>query len=204
MCDEPFKLGTCCTFKFKIGGLKKRKKLNRRMAGSISSIGGNTRPSHLPPFVQAFPGLDFHPPATTTVMPMTLLPHVDVQRHLSAPFFHEVGTVRSVISMPDPSLNALSPPGGIPPPMGRTTGTSVLDPQGHPWHEQRFIAEPLGRTNYFFTWEYQRSLQREFEMLRQVMPGATSMNYPAFLDHRHRESVQRQQWLRRMIANSCQ
>ncbi|KAF8694787.1 hypothetical protein HU200_037878 [Digitaria exilis] len=210
MCDKPFKLGTCCTFKFKIGNLEKqkKKKRNRRMARPISSIGSNTRPSHLPPLVQALPGLDFPPPATVLSL-MTLLPHVDVQRPLSgfqfnfnsmlrAPFFHEVGTVRSMIGMPDPSLNVLGPPGGIPPLMGRATGTSVLDrPQGYPWSGQRFITEPL----FFLARECQWSLQREFEMLRQVIP---SLNYSSFLEYRYMVSVQRQEGLRRLFANSCQ
>ncbi|CAN6196355.1 unnamed protein product [Urochloa humidicola] len=213
MCDKPFKLGTCCTFKFKIGGLK-RKKWNRRMAGSISSIGGNTSPpSHPPPLVQTWPRLDF-PPSVTLVL--TLQPHVDVQGQPSgfalnfsslpgAPYFHQLAPVHPVLSIPGPLLNALGTQAGIPPLMGGITSTTVLTPQGHPWYEQRIIAEPLGRTtDCFFAQEYQWSMQREYEMLRQVMPGATSLNYCAFLELRLRESVQRQERLRRMIANSRQ
>ncbi|OEL33032.1 Uncharacterized protein BAE44_0005949, partial [Dichanthelium oligosanthes] len=80
MCDKPFPLGTCFTFKFKIGDLKKRKKQNRKRAGLVSTIGGSSRPSQPPPTVQALPRLDFPPPANTVLRPLTLLPHVDVQR----------------------------------------------------------------------------------------------------------------------------
>jgi len=52
--------------------------------------------------------------------------------------------------------------------------------------------EPLGTTTTTFSWEYQGSLQRESEMLRQVMPGGTSLSYSAFLENRYRESVQMQ------------
>ncbi|CAL5081986.1 unnamed protein product [Urochloa decumbens] len=213
MCDKPFKLGACCTFKFKIGDLKKWKKRNWRMARSISSIGGNTSPpSHPPPLAQALPRLDFPPPVTSV---LTLQPHVDVQRQASgfalnfssiprAPYFHQLAPVRPVLSMPGPSLNALGTPAGFPLLMGRITSTRVLTPQGHPWYEQRIIAEPLRTIDYFFAQEYQGSLQREYEMLRLVMPGATSLSYPAFLELRHRESVQRQERLCRMIANSRQ
>ncbi|CAL5073745.1 unnamed protein product [Urochloa decumbens] len=212
MCDKPFKLGTCCTFKFKIGDLKKRKKWNRRKAGSISFIGGNTSPpSRPPPLVQALPRLDFPPPVTLVLTPQ---PHVDVQRQppgfalnfsstLGAPYFHQLASVRPVLSIPGPSLNALGPPAGIPSLMSQITSTTVLTPQGHPWYEQRIIAEPL-RTIDYFAREHQGSLQREYEMLRLLMPGATSLSYSAFLELRHRESVQRQERLCRMIANSCQ
>ncbi|RCV12144.1 hypothetical protein SETIT_2G245900v2 [Setaria italica] len=210
MCDKSFPLGTCFTFRFRIGDLKKRKKQNRRRAGLVSSIGGSTRPSHPPPPVEALPGLDFPPPANTENMPMTLLPHVDVQRQPSgfalnfssiprAPCFHPLAPVCPVLSMPG-RLNALGTTAGIPPPMGRITSTTLLTPQG-----QRIIAKPLVRTtDCCFAWEYKGSLRREFEMLRQVMPGSTNLTYSAFLEHRHRESVRRQEWLRRMIANSCQ
>jgi hypothetical protein len=115
------------------------------------------------------------------------------------------GLVLSLGGSTRPSLNALGAPGGIPPPMGGITSTTLLTPQGHPWYEQRIIAEPLGgTTDYFFSQEYQGSLWREYAMLRQVMPGATSWNYSAFLENRYRESVQKQERLRRLIAYSCQ
>jgi 25S rRNA (uracil2634-N3)-methyltransferase len=132
MCDKSFPLGTCFTFKFIIGDLKKLKQQNRRRAGSVSS-----------------------PPDSTVLTPTTLLPHVAVQRQPSGFALN--------FSMPG-RLDAL--------------GTTAR--------------------------EYQGSLRREFEMLRQVMPGATNLTYSAFLEDRHRESVQRQEWLRRMIANSRQ
>jgi len=62
---------------------------------------------------------------------------------------------------------------------------------GHPWYEQRIIQTARNNNNYF-SWEYQGSLQRESEMLRQVMPGGTSLSYSAFLENRYRESVQMQ------------
>ena len=138
-CDKPFPLGTCFTFKFRIGDLEKWKKQNGK-------------------------GL----------------------------------------SMPGPSLNALGAPVGIPPLLGGITSTTLLTPQGHPWYEQRIIAEPLGGTTDYFSREYQGSLQRESEMLRQVMPGGTSLSYSVFLENRFWESVQMQEHQRWMIAYSCQ
>ena len=46
------------------------------------------------------------------------------------------------------------------------------------------------------------SLQREYEMQRQVIPRATGLTRNAFLEHPHRdrESVERLEWLHRMIA----
>jgi 25S rRNA (uracil2634-N3)-methyltransferase len=40
-CDEPFRLTTAYTFMFRIGDLKKLKKMNRSRARSISNLGGS-------------------------------------------------------------------------------------------------------------------------------------------------------------------
>ncbi|XP_062193590.1 uncharacterized protein LOC133897003 [Phragmites australis] len=213
-CDQPFNLGTCCTFKFQIGELKKRKKLNWSRAGSISSIGGNvhldklatdTRPFHLP-------WLHFSPPFNTARMAVTLQPHVVAQRQqpgfllnfngtVRALSLHQQSTVLPMLSVPGPSLNDLPAPVVIPPPMGRIACPNLLAPQEQPWYKQRTITDLPGRDIYSY-FEYQRCVQREQEMQRQaMMPGANGLNYSsAFLEDRRRESVQKQEWLRRKIA----
>jgi len=201
-CDKPFPLGNSFTFKFKIGDLKKRKKRNGRRAGAISSVGGDTRPCHHLPLVQPRSRLQFVPRAYTAPVPMTLPSHVVDQRQqpgmpLSfvgiprAPYFHQPGTARSLLSTPWSSLmNALGTPGRIPSPMGRISRTSLLAPQRHPRYERRIIAEPLGNNTDYFASEYRRSLVREYGMQRQQMPEGTSLNYSGFLEARQWESVQ--------------
>ncbi|PWZ53635.1 hypothetical protein Zm00014a_041080 [Zea mays] len=99
-----------------------------------------------------------------------------------------------VVSMPGPCLNDLPAQGGIPPPlpMSRIPSPDLLAPREQPWYQQRTILDHLGVDDYFFAREHQMSLQREYEMKRQVIP----------LEHRHtdRESVEKLEWLHRMIA----
>ena len=104
-------------------------------------------------------------------------------------------------SVAGPWLNVFPPPGGISPPMGRTPWPN-LAPQGQHWYQQRTVPYQLRGDNYLFPGEDERSLQREHEMQRQVMPGGTSLNHPAFLEprRRDRESVQMLDRLRGMIA----
>ena len=162
----------------------------------------DTRPCHPLPLVQPRSGLQFVSRAYTAPVPMTLPSHVVDQRQqpgmpLSfvgiprAPYFHQPGTARSLLSTPWSSLmNALGTPGRIPSPMGRISSPSLLAPQRHPRYERRIIAEPLGNNTDYFASEYRRSLVREYGMQRQQMPEGTSLNYSGFLEARQWESVQ--------------
>ncbi|NP_001144699.1 uncharacterized protein LOC100277735 isoform 1 [Zea mays] len=76
-CDKPFPLGTCSTFKFRIGSSKKQ---NGRRAGPISSIGGDTRPCRPLSLVQPWSGLQFVPRDYIVPVPMTAPSHVVDQR----------------------------------------------------------------------------------------------------------------------------
>ncbi|XP_062194182.1 uncharacterized protein LOC133897465 [Phragmites australis] len=223
-CDEPFDIGASCTFKFQIGDLKKLKKMNGNRAGSISNLGGsNVHPGHLAtdtgpfhplPPVQEWPRQHFPSPVNTGGMLIPRQPYiVDQWQQPGFPLksdcvvraFHQHDTFRPMLSIPGLSLNALPAPapGGIPSPMGRIPRPNLLAPQEQHWYQQRTIADPLGSDNYsYFAREYQRSQQRNYDLPRQVMPRATSFNYSAFLERRHRdrEHAQKQEWLRRMIA----
>jgi 25S rRNA (uracil2634-N3)-methyltransferase len=86
--------------------------------------------------------------------------------------------------------------------MGRIPFPDLLAPQEQSWYQQRTIPGQLGVDDYFFAREHQMSLQREYEMQRQVIPRATGLTRNAFLEHPHRdrESVERLEWLHRMIA----
>lgn len=76
--------------------------------------------------------------------------------------------------------------------MSRIPSPDLLAPREQPWYQQRTILDHPGVDDYFFAREHQMSLQREYEMKRQVIP----------LEHRHtdRESVEKLEWLHRMIA----
>ncbi|KAL6844700.1 hypothetical protein ACP4OV_025359 [Aristida adscensionis] len=134
-CDRPFKLGTCYTFKFRIGDLKKNKKRKRSRGRSTSTIRGNNihpdkitdrRLFHLPPHVQGWPELHFPAAVNNTVcMPLVLQPepYVVAQRQLPgfplnyngivrAPYFHQQGNVGPVFSIPGPLLNPSLPSDG--------------------------------------------------------------------------------------------
>ncbi|WVZ65331.1 hypothetical protein U9M48_014712 [Paspalum notatum var. saurae] len=138
------------------------------------------------------------------------------------PYFHQQDNFHPMVNMLGPWLNDLLTPGGIPPPqpmfrqlnglpapggipppqpMGRIPHPDLLAPQEQPWYQQRTVPDQLGGDNYFFAREHQSSLQREYEMQRQIVPGSTGLNHSAFLENRRRdrESVQREEWLRRMI-----
>ena len=100
-------------------------------------------------------------------------------------------------SIPGPWPNELSTPGGIPLPICRTTFPNLLALFKQPWYQQRSMAGLPGH-DVFSYFEHQRCLQRECEVLRKaMMPGAAGLSYSsAFLEERHRDSVQRHgRWL---------
>ncbi|GJN33675.1 hypothetical protein PR202_gb22296 [Eleusine coracana subsp. coracana] len=241
-CDEPFDPATACTFKFKIGDLKKLKKVNKNRACSMPNVGGpnvhpgqwatDVGPFHPLPPVEARPPQPgqwatgrgpYHPlpqiqasphfpPPVNVADHIPLHPYIADERQqlglplnldgmVGAPYFHEHVTFCPTPSTPGPSLNDLSAIGGIPPPMGRITCPNLCPPIEHPRYEPRTVSGPPGSDGYsYFAQEYQRSLQREYDMRRHLMPGSTSSNYSAFLEHRHMESRKRQEWLRSMIS----
>ncbi|KAL6656207.1 hypothetical protein ACP70R_007033 [Stipagrostis hirtigluma subsp. patula] len=220
-CDEPFDLGASYTFMFQMGDLKKLKKLNGNRVGSIMNPGGNNVPPghlitdrgpfHPLPPAEAWHWQPFRPPVDTGGMLMPPQPSIaDERQHqgfplnsdgvVRGPYLHHQSTIQPMLSMPEPWPNALPTPGGISPPM---VCPNLLAPQEPPWYQQRTIDDLLGRGNHsYFAGEYERSLQRDYEMQRPVMPGAPNLYHSAFLERRHRdnEDVQKQEWLRRMIA----
>nr|XP_034580924.1 uncharacterized protein LOC117844294 [Setaria viridis] len=107
---------------------------------------------------------------------------------------HQQDSFHPMVSIPGPWPNALPPPGGVPPPMSRIPCPDLHAPHEQHWYQQRTVPDQLGGDNYFSA--------REYEMQRQVMPGATGLNHSAFLGHHHMngESVQKREWLRWMIA----
>lgn len=213
-CDKPFDLGACCTFKFQIRNLKKQKQMNRRSRLIPNLVGSNFHPGHsvtdrgvfhpVAP-VEARSWHHFSPPAHTGSMLMSPQPYTVNQWQRSGfplnsdgivagPYLHKQESCHPVVSMPGPCLNDLPAQGGIPPPlpMSRIPSPDLLAPREQPWYQQRTILDHLGVDDYFFAREHQMSLQREYEMNRQVIP----------LEHRHtdRESVEKLEWLHRMIA----
>ncbi|GJM98491.1 hypothetical protein PR202_ga15510 [Eleusine coracana subsp. coracana] len=239
-CDEPFDPATACTFRFRIGDLKKLKKVNKNRACSIPNFGcpnvhpgqwaTDVGPFHPLPLVEAWPRQPgqlatgrgpYHPlpqasphfpPPDNAADHIPLHPYIADERQqlglplnpdgmVGAPYFHEHDTFCPTPSTPGPSLNDLPAIGGIPPPMGRITCPNLCPPIEHTWYEPRTVSGPPGSDGYsYFAQEYQRSLQREYDMRRYLMPGSTSSNYSAFLEHRHMESRKRQEWLRSMIS----
>ncbi|CAN6211052.1 unnamed protein product [Urochloa humidicola] len=211
-CDQPFNLDPSCTFKFRIGDLKKWKKTSGNKATSTSFLGGNNiRPSGkletdtrlllLPP-VQAWPRLHFTPPANTVRMPVPPQSYIVAQRQQPGPPLSLDGIVRAffhpqpMFSIAGPSLNAWRAPGSISSPMSRIAHTNLLAPQEHPWHQQGSIAGlPGGDGCSYF--DHQRCLQRDCEVRRQaMMPGEAGLRYSSsFL-----ESLQRQEGLAECVV----
>ncbi|TVU09959.1 hypothetical protein EJB05_43458, partial [Eragrostis curvula] len=173
-CDRSFKLGPCCTFKFQIGDLKKQKILNGNRAGStISSIGGTeTHPDKL----RTSPVRAVHVPIALdpNQMRQSDLP-LNSDATVRAPCFHQQGTVRPSFGIPGSSLDALPSACWC----QDRAQYSLFDPE----------------------YQYRKSLQREYEIQRQVaIPGgATGSSYSAFLEHRIRESIQKQELLLSLI-----
>ncbi|KAF7066056.1 hypothetical protein CFC21_072104, partial [Triticum aestivum] len=79
------------------------------------------------------------------------------------------------------------------PPMGS------LEHPGQPWHQERPPVVPPRRSDEYYSGEYQRSLQREYEIEKQLIPGGASLDYSAFLNNRYRESDQRRGRLEMLI-----
>ncbi|KAF7066054.1 hypothetical protein CFC21_072102 [Triticum aestivum] len=92
-----------------------------------------------------------------------------------------------------PPLHVLPNQGGFRPPMGR------LGHPEQPWHQERPPVVPPWRSDDYYSGEYQRSLQREYEIERQLMPGGASLDYSAFLKNRDKESDQRRGRLEMLI-----
>ncbi|CAL5073746.1 unnamed protein product [Urochloa decumbens] len=180
----------------------------------------------LPPF-EAWPWQHFPPPDKTGGMLMPPPPYIADQRPqpgfppnsddmVRAPYFHPHNSFIPMVSMPRPWLNALPDPGGIhqqdnfhpmvsmpgpwpnafpppggiplppaggvpPLPMGRIPWPDLHAPQEQHWYQQRTVPDQLRGDNYF---------------------PAGSFNHSAFFEHQHldRESVQKLEWMRRMIA----
>ncbi|KAL6844696.1 hypothetical protein ACP4OV_025355 [Aristida adscensionis] len=215
--DEPFDLGVCYTFKFQIGDLKKLKKLNGNRLGSITNLNihpgllvTDTGPFHPFPPVEAWHRRPFPPPVDAGGMLMPPPPHMHDQRLppgfplnsdgiVRDPYFQQ-STIRPMMHMPGPWPDAVPgpcEPCDIPPPMDFPR-PNLRAPQEQPWYQQRTVDDPPGRDEYsYFAGEYQRSLQREHELQRPLMPY-----HSAFLEHRHREreNAQKQEWLRMMVA----
>lgn len=189
----------------------------------------NRGPFHPDSPVEAWPWHHFPSPAHTGRMLMPPQPYIVDQWQqpgfplnsdgmASGPYLHKQESCHPMVSMPGPWLNDLPAQGGIPPsppvhpslpmgippplPMGRIPFPDLLAPQEQPWYQQRTIPDQLGGDDYFFAREHQMSLQREYEIQRQVIPAATGLTHNAFLEHRHRdrESAEELEWLHWMIA----
>ncbi|XP_048530707.1 uncharacterized protein LOC125509728 isoform X2 [Triticum urartu] len=204
-CDQSFALGPCYTYKFCIGDVKKLKKA-RGNVGSVSSLGGSkfypgilatdTRPFDLHPLAPAWPRPHF-PPANRVDMPIMFDPYpfggppmerpglpLNFYGPERAPYFHHQDMIQPLCR--GPPLHVLpSQGGGFHPPMPR-----LVHPE-QPWHQERPPVVPPWRSNDYYSGEYQRSLQREYEIERQLMPGGASLGYSDFLENRYRESDQR-------------
>ncbi|KAM3276050.1 hypothetical protein ACQJBY_044432 [Aegilops geniculata] len=92
-----------------------------------------------------------------------------------------------------PPLHVLPNQGGFHPPM------RSLEHPDQPWHQERPPVVPPWRSNDYYSGEYQRSLQREYEIERQLMPVEAGLGYSGFLENRYRESAQRQGRLEMLI-----
>lgn len=219
-CDEPFGLDACFTFMFRIRDLNNRKKMNGNMTSPISSLGNmvlttERRPFHLLSSAESWPHRQHLPPRINAVPMVTTLETYDVVRrqHLDFPlnfggtardlYFHPEHNARPMLRSPGPSLQALPDPGVIPPPRGRIPCPDLIVPQEEEhWHQHRSAADVPRRRYSFLAPEHQWSPLREHEMWAQVMPGATSFGRSALVEHRDRdrESVEKQERLRRMVA----
>ncbi|KAJ1290122.1 hypothetical protein BS78_02G218400 [Paspalum vaginatum] len=136
-------------------------------------------------------------------MPITLQP--GLQLNLDGTVRDSPFLQRPMFSIPGPLLNALCAPSGIPALMSRIVFPNPISLLKQPWYQQRSINRMPGvdGCSYF---EHQMCLQRECELQWKAMiPGAASLSYSfTFLQHYHMESVQRQEWMNRMIAHGCQ
>ena len=212
--DQSLALGLCYTFKFCIGDVKKLKKARGNIVGSISSLGGSkfypdmlatdTRSFDLHPLAPAWPRPHF-PPANRVDMPIMFDPYpfggppmerpglpLNFYGPERAPYFHHQDMIQPLCR--GPPLHVLPSQGGeFHPPMPR-----LVHPE-QPWHQERPPVVPPWRSNDYYSGEYQRSLQREYEIERQLMPGGASLGYSDFLENRYRESDQRRGRLEMLI-----
>ncbi|KAI4989889.1 hypothetical protein ZWY2020_038252 [Hordeum vulgare] len=214
-CDQSFALGPCYTFKFCIGDVKKEKKKRGNVVGSVSSLGGSkfypgmlatdTRPFDPRPLAPAWPRPDF-PPANRVEIPIMFDPYpfggppmerpdfpVNFYGRAPerAPYFHHQDMIQPLCR--GPPLHVLPNQRGFHPPMGS------LGLPGQPWHHERPPVVPPWRSDDHYSGEYQSSLQLEYEIEMQLMPGEASLGYSVFLENRYGESVQRRERLERLI-----
>uniref|UniRef100_A0A8R7UJY7 25S rRNA (uridine-N(3))-methyltransferase BMT5-like domain-containing protein n=1 Tax=Triticum urartu TaxID=4572 RepID=A0A8R7UJY7_TRIUA len=126
-----------------------------------------------------------------------------------APYFHHQDMIQPLCRGPPlhvlPNQGSFHPPMDMIQPLCRGPPLHVLPSQGggfhppmprlvhpeQPWHQERPPVVPPWRSNDYYSGEYQRSLQREYEIERQLMPGGASLGYSDFLENRYRESDQR-------------
>ena len=219
-CDEPFGLDACFTFMFRIRDLSSGRKLNGTMTTPISSLrimapATERGPFHLFSPAESWPRQHLPPRVNAVQMVETLETYEVVRRqHLDFPlnfdgivrdlYFHQERNARPMFRTPGPSLQALPDPSIIPPPRGRIPCPDLIAPQEEHWHQHRSAAGVPGRHHSYLAQEHQWSPRREHEMWGQVMPRATNFGHSALLEHRNehrdRESVEKQTWLRGMVA----
>jgi 25S rRNA (uracil2634-N3)-methyltransferase len=181
---------------------------------------------HLPPF-ESRPWQHFPQPDNTGRMLMPPPPYIADQRPqpcfppnsdgmVRAPYFHQHDSFHPTASMPGPWLNALPDQGGIHQqdsfqPMVSMPGPwlNALPDQGGIDQQDSFhtmasmpgpwlnalpppggVPPPIGRT----PWPDLAPQEQHWYQQR------TSLNHPAFLEHRRRDRESVQEWLRRMIA----
>ncbi|XBH92755.1 hypothetical protein VPH35_083820 [Triticum aestivum] len=134
-----------------------------------------------------------------------------------APYFHHQDMIQPLCRGPPlhvlPNQGSFHPPMDMIQPLCRGPPLHVLPSQGgefhppmprlvhpeQPWHQERPPVVPPWRSNDYYSGEYQRSLQREYEIERQLMPGGASLGYSDFLENRYRESDQRRGRLEMLI-----
>uniref|UniRef100_A0A0D9XEW0 25S rRNA (uridine-N(3))-methyltransferase BMT5-like domain-containing protein n=1 Tax=Leersia perrieri TaxID=77586 RepID=A0A0D9XEW0_9ORYZ len=210
-CDQPFDLDACCTFMF-TRDLTRLKRVHGNRIDAFSSLGSQVHhdiPFQPLPLVPAYPRPHFPSQVNAVQMQVPLELYPLGIAHRQQPGFpdnfggihrdfyvHQHDAIRPVFGMPRPPLNVLPPLDGTPP-MSRITRRSFHEPQEQPWRQEMV---PEVRDGYHrFVRECPRSLQEEYEMRRQAMPGGISLRYIDFLENRFDESVQRQEQLRRKI-----
>ncbi|KAG8049862.1 hypothetical protein GUJ93_ZPchr0009g1210 [Zizania palustris] len=248
-CDQPFVLGSCCTFMFCIGDFKKLKKVHGNRIDSFSSLGikiqpdilGTDRwPFHPLPLVPEWPQPHFPPPVSAVHRPITPEPFslgfahreqpsfpVNFGAIERAPYFLQQDAIRPMFRMPGGTRALMEQPWyqdrAVVQPEGRydycysaqeyrrrlreeyemlrqvTPGGTRALLELH-LYQDRPVLQPEGRDAYYYSTRDDENLQRGYEMPRQVMPGGDSLGYSAFLQHSLRDSVQKEEELRRIIA----
>ncbi|KAK9268513.1 hypothetical protein L1049_000266 [Liquidambar formosana] len=191
-CDEPFPLGACSTFKFRLSPTAKK---NHQASTSRSQQFEEISIPMLPPPASS----DFRYPPTNFTENVNYAPgNLGRFEEISIP-------MQPLLASPDfshPPTNFTENVNDAPGYLGLPVATNVRDDCSRIFHEYFIhVEETFGRNDYDVGNSVHQALRLGFERYMTEAPGRTLNDYVDLLHELRQLSILRSAWLQRMLAD---